>query len=99
MEDARTLLSTSFHEGIIHVSQAPNNWAPMSRPAAQAVNELEAFQSERAISARLGLNQRQIAVINGKIQEYSAMIRGTEYQSRVAQGNFRLFPSDVMTGP
>jgi hypothetical protein len=61
------------------------------------VNELEAYRAERSVSGSLGLTEGHVKAIDAGIDHNESLIHGTEYESRFARGNYRLFDSDVIT--
>lgn len=96
LSDARSLLSTLYHEKV-HLSQAQaGNWASKTRTDAVYVNELEAYRAERAISAKLGLDEGHVRTIDAWLWKAERAIRATPYQARVAAGNYRIMDSDLI---
>ena len=93
---ARVLLSTMYHERI-HIAQArAGNWSARSRRWAVAVNELEAYDAELAISKRLGLSAEETSVVQDFRSQYYEEVRGTQYQPNVDRGDYRIDPEDLI---
>ncbi len=88
---ARWLLSTAFHEGVVHVQQYRSG-AFVSYPKTGFwVNELEAIFGEQQLAPRLGLSAREVEQLQSLWDEAYQHIAGTPYQKRVDAGNFDVY--------
>jgi len=87
---ARSLLSTAYHEGVIHIGQrASGNYANKPRTGFY-VNEVEALDREIEQAGRLGLTQDEIQALNQLRSDAYSQVIGTPYQGRVDVGNYQL---------
>jgi hypothetical protein len=69
------------------------NWALAGKPAAIAVNEVEAYDSKLRLSERLGLSPAEKASILGDRNRWYREV-DARYRARLAKGNYQLLPGD-----
>ncbi|MGC4070648.1 MAG: hypothetical protein QM784_39450 [Polyangiaceae bacterium] len=94
--NARVLLSTVYHEGV-HVRQAQTgNWSSKSSLFGGDVNELEAYNSEMALAKQLNLSRSDIQQVIDYRAIHWQRVQGTNYESRVISGNYKLMRGDFI---
>ena len=94
--NARVLLSTVYHEGV-HVRQAQTgNWSTKSSLFGSDVNELEAYNSEMALSKQLNLSSTDRQQVIDYRASHWQRVQGTNYESRVISGNYKLMRGDFV---
>jgi hypothetical protein len=92
---APNLLSTVFHEDVVHVEQARSgNWGRAGTKG-ENVNEVEAYDAELRQAQRLGLSQEDISGLRASRAQYYDSLCGTSYQTQVDMGDYSVANGDL----
>jgi hypothetical protein len=89
-ESVRPLLSTTYHETVVHLRQFRSGVRARG-DVEKAVHELEALDAELGMARRLGLSTTEIHDLQWRRRNAYRAIQGTRYQHRVDRGNYQLF--------